>query len=115
MKDDCIFCKILEGKIPSQMVYKDEKVTAFHDVHPLAPVHILIVPNQHIDDLNGVTSGDESSLGHMFTTAKLIAEKEGIQDSGYRVVVNTGAGAGQTVFHLHMHLLGGKQLSNKLC
>lgn len=115
MKDDCIFCKILEGKIPSQTVYKDEKVTAFRDVHPLAPVHILIVPNQHIDDLNGVTSGDETSLGHMFTMARLIAEKEGIQDSGYRVVVNTGSQAGQTVFHLHMHLLGGKQLSNKLC
>jgi histidine triad (HIT) family protein len=115
MKEDCIFCKILEGKIPSQLVYKDEKVTAFRDVHPLAPVHILIVPNQHIDDLNGVTIGDETCLGHMFTAAKLIAEKEGIQESGYRLVVNTGAGAGQTVFHLHMHLLGGKTLSNKLC
>lgn len=115
MKEDCIFCKIIEGKIPSTIVYKDEKVTAFRDVQPLAPVHILIVPNQHLDDLNSATIGDESSLGHMFTTAKMLAEKEGIQDSGYRVVVNTGEGAGQTVFHLHMHLLGGKQLATKLC
>jgi histidine triad (HIT) family protein len=114
MKDDCIFCKILEGKIPSQIVYKDEKVSAFRDVHPMAPIHIVIVPNQHIDDLNSVTIGDETSLGHMFTAARLIADKEGIQQSGYRLVVNTGPGAGQTVFHLHMHLLGGKQLSNKL-
>jgi histidine triad (HIT) family protein len=114
MKEDCIFCKILEGKIPSKIVYKDEKVTAFRDVHPMAPIHILIVPNQHIDDLNSVTIGDETSLGHMFIAARLIADKEGIQQSGYRLVVNTGAEAGQTVFHLHMHLLGGKQLSNKL-
>lgn len=115
MKEDCIFCKILEGKIPSQTVYKDEKVTAFRDVHPLAPIHIIIVPNQHIDDLNGITIGDETSLGHMLIVAKLIAEKEEIQETGYRLVVNTGPGAGQSVFHLHMHLLGGKQLANKLC
>lgn len=115
MKEDCIFCKIIEGKIPSTIIYKDEKVTAFRDVHPMAPVHILIVPNQHLDDLNSVTIGDETSLGHMFTTAKMLAEKEGIQESGYRVVVNTGEAAGQTVFHLHMHLLGGKQLATKLC
>lgn len=115
MKEDCIFCKIVEGMIPSDIVYKDEKVTAFRDIHPMAPVHILIAPNQHIHDLNGITVGDELSLGHMFTVAKMLAEKEGIQESGYRVVVNTGAGAGQTVFHLHMHLLGGKQLPTKLC
>jgi histidine triad (HIT) family protein len=99
MKEDCIFCKIIAGKIPSQIVYKDDKVTAFKDIQPLAPVHILIAL---------------TSLGHLFTTARLIAEKENIAQAGYRLVVNTGAGAGQTVLHLHMHLLGGKHISNKL-
>ena len=114
MKDDCIFCKIIAGKIPSTIVYQDEKVTAFRDVQPMAPVHILIVTNQHIDSINETTVGDETSLGHLFTTARIIAEKEKVNKSGYRLVVNTGAGAGQTVFHVHMHLLGGKQISNKL-
>ena len=115
MKEDCIFCKIIQGKIPSQIIYKDEKVIAFRDIHPMAPVHVLIVPTQHLDQINDATVGDESSLGHLFTTAKLIAEKEGIGESGYRVVVNSGEQAGQTVQHLHMHLLGGKVLSPKLC
>lgn len=114
-KEDCIFCKIIEGKIPSQIVFRDEKVTVFKDINPLAPIHYLIAPNQHISSLNDVTVGDENSLGHMFTVAKLLAEKENIHESGFRVVVNNGPGAGQTVFHLHMHLLGGKQLSSKLC
>jgi histidine triad (HIT) family protein len=114
MKDDCIFCKIIAGKIPSTIVYKDEKVTAFKDVQPMAPVHILIVTNQHIDSINEATIGDETSLGHLFTIARIIAEKENVNKSGYRLVVNTGTGAGQTVFHVHMHLLGGKQISNKL-
>ncbi len=112
MKDDCIFCKIVQGKIPSQVIYKDEKITVFKDINPIAPVHYLIVPNQHIDSLNDVTVGDELSLGHIFTVARLLAEKEGIQE-GYRLVMNTGAGAGQTVLHLHMHLLGGKALTAK--
>jgi histidine triad (HIT) family protein len=114
MKEDCIFCKIIAGKIPSQIVYKDDKVTAFKDIQPLAPVHILIVLNQHIESVNEATIGDETSLGHLFTIARTIAEKENIKQSGYRLVVNSGAGAGQTVFHLHMHLLGGKHISNKL-
>jgi histidine triad (HIT) family protein len=112
MKDDCIFCKIIQGKIPSQTVFKDEKITVFKDINPLAPVHYLIVPNQHIDSLDDVTVGDELSLGHIFTVARQLAEKDGLQ-SGYRLVMNTGAGAGQTVFHLHMHLLGGKPLTAK--
>jgi histidine triad (HIT) family protein len=114
MKEDCIFCKIIAGKIPSQIVYKDDKVTAFKDIQPLAPVHILIALNQHIESVNEATIGDETSLGHLFTIARIIAEKENIKQSGYRLVVNSGAGAGQTVFHLHMHLLGGKHISNKL-
>ena len=114
MKETCIFCKIIAGKIPSQIVYQDEKVTAFRDIQPMAPVHILIVPNQHIETNNDTTVGDETSLGHLFTVARIIAEKENVQEAGYRLVVNSGAGAGQTVFHLHMHLLAGKQLSNRL-
>ena len=114
MKEACIFCKIIAGKIPSQVVYQDEKVTAFRDIQPMAPVHILIVPKQHIETNNDTTVGDETSLGHLFTVARIIAEKENVQESGYRLVVNSGAGAGQTVFHLHMHLLAGKPLSNRL-
>jgi histidine triad (HIT) family protein len=112
MKEDCIFCKILQGKIPSQIIFKDEKVTVFKDVNPLAPIHYLIVPNQHIDSLNDVTIGDELSMGHIFTIARQLADKEGIKD-GYRLVMNTGVDAGQTVLHLHMHLLGGKPLAAK--
>jgi len=112
MKEDCIFCKILQGKIPSQIIFKDEKVTVFKDVNPIAPIHYLIVPNQHIDSLNDVTIGDELSLGHIFTVARQLADKEGIKD-GYRLVMNTGVDAGQTVLHLHMHLLGGKPLTAK--
>ncbi len=114
MKEDCIFCKIIAGKIPSQIVFKDDKVTAFKDIQPMAPVHILIALNQHVESVNEATTGDETSLGHLFTTARIIAEKENIKQSGYRLVVNTGEGAGQTVHHLHMHLLGGKHISNKL-
>jgi histidine triad (HIT) family protein len=114
-KDDCIFCKVIEGKIPSQIVYQDEKVTAFRDIHPVAPTHIVIVPAQHIDSLNEATIGDENSLGHMFTVARMLAEQEGLQESGYRLVINTGTGAGQTVFHFHMHLIGGKTLSTRMC
>ena len=114
MKEDCMFCKIIAGKIPSQIVYQDEKVTAFKDIQPMAPVHILIALNQHIESVNEATIGDETSLGHLFTIARIVAEKENVKQSGYRLVVNTGAGAGQTVFHVHMHLLGGKHISNKL-
>ena len=112
MKEDCIFCKILQGKIPSQIIFKDEKITVFKDVNPVAPIHYLIVPNQHIDSLNDVTIGDEFSLGHIFTIARQLADKEGIKD-GYRLVMNTGVDAGQTVMHLHMHFLGGKHLAAK--
>jgi histidine triad (HIT) family protein len=112
MKEDCIFCKILQGKIPSQIIFKDEKITVFKDVNPVAPIHYLIVPNQHIDSLNDVTIGDELSMGHIFTVARQLAEKEGIKD-GYRLVMNTGVDAGQTVLHLHMHLVGGKHLAAK--
>lgn len=107
---DCIFCKIVSGEIPSTNVYKDEQVTAFRDIHPAAPTHILIVPNKHIYSVNAITPEDEPLIGRLFSIAKQLAAQEGIAEEGYRLVVNTNAGAGQTVFHLHLHLLGGRQM-----
>lgn len=107
---DCIFCKIIKGEIPSTGVYRDEQVTAFRDINPAAPTHVLIVPNRHIDSVNKMSAEDESLLGHMFMAAKTIAAQEGIDESGYRLVVNTNADAGQTVFHIHLHLIGGAPL-----
>jgi histidine triad (HIT) family protein len=107
---DCLFCKIIAGDIPSTNVYKDEQVVAFRDINPAAPTHILIVPNKHIDSANFLIADDEPLIGHLFTVAKGIAEKEGIAESGYRLVMNTNQDGGQTVFHVHLHLLGGRQM-----
>jgi histidine triad (HIT) family protein len=102
---DCIFCKIINSELPSQRVYEDETVVAFYDINPKAKVHILIVPRKHIDSVNQVEKVDETSLGRLFLAAKTIAEEQGVSESGYRLLVNVGSGAGQIVFHLHMHLL----------
>lgn len=107
---DCIFCKIIKGEIPSTSVYRDEQAYAFRDIQPAAPTHILIVPLTHIDSVNAMTATDEQSIGHLFTVAKQIAAQEGLAEKGYRLVINTNADAGQTVFHIHLHLLGGRQL-----
>lgn len=107
---DCIFCKIVAGELPSVGVFRDEQVTAFRDIHPAAPTHILIVPNRHIDSVNALTTEDEPLIGRLFTAAKQIAAQEGIAEGGYRLVTNTNAHAGQTVFHIHMHLLGGARM-----
>ncbi len=107
---DCIFCKIIKGEIPGNIVHKDDHVTAFRDINPAAPTHILIVPNKHIESVNFIIPDDEALIGKLFATAKQLAEKESIAESGYRLVVNTGAEAGQTVFHLHLHLLGGRAM-----
>ena len=111
---DCIFCKIIAGEIPSTQVYRDNRVTAFRDINPAAPVHVLIVPNQHIASVNDLTAEDESLIGHMFTTAKQIAADEGIDESGYRLIINTGPDGGQVVFHLHLHLLGGHRMQHPM-
>lgn len=108
--DDCIFCKIISGEIPSEKVYEDDQVTAFHDLNPAAPTHLLIVPNKHIRSINAIAEEDEQLIGHLFTTARQLAEKSGIDESGYRLIVNTGPDAGQAVFHLHLHLLGGRRM-----
>jgi histidine triad (HIT) family protein len=107
---DCIFCKIIKGEIPSANVYRDEQVTAFRDIHPAAPTHILIVPNKHIDGVHTLAGADEALIGHLFTVAKQLAVQEGIAEKGYRLIVNTGEQAGQTVDHIHLHLLGGKRM-----
>jgi len=109
---DCVFCKIIAGEIPSTTVFRDEQVTAFRDLRPAAPTHILIVPNKHIDSVNLLTSEDEPLIGRLFIIAKQLASQEGIAESGYRLVVNTNAHAGQTVFHIHLHLLGGAPMKN---
>lgn len=107
---DCIFCKIIKGDIPSTNVYKDEQVVAFRDINPAAPIHILIVPKKHIESVNMLIGDDEPLIGHLFTIAKQLAAQEGIEEKGYRLVVNTGVESGQTVDHLHLHLLGGRQM-----
>jgi histidine triad (HIT) family protein len=104
---DCIFCEIVNGKSSAQVIYRDELVTAFHDIHPAAPKHILVVPNKHIPSLNDIKVDDGPILGHLLSVVGQIARQEGIADSGYRTIINTGAYAGQVVYHLHLHILGG--------
>lgn len=107
---DCIFCKIVAGAARADIVYQDEQVTAFRDLHPVAPVHILIVPNRHIDSANALEEDDAPLAGHMLVTARHIAAQMGLSASGYRLIINTGRDGGQTVFHLHMHLIGGRRM-----
>jgi histidine triad (HIT) family protein len=106
----CLFCKIASGEIPSTPVYQDERVYAFADINPKAPVHMLIVPREHISSLAETTPEQNALLGHLFSVAAEIARKNGLS-KGYRVVVNTGEDGGQTVDHLHLHLLGGRRLT----
>ena len=108
---DCIFCKILKGEIPSKKVYEDELVYAFQDIAPAAPVHVLIIPKEHLCCLNEANSEHQALLGHILLTAKKLAKDLGVAESGYRIVNNCGENAGQTVFHLHFHLLAGDTFS----
>jgi histidine triad (HIT) family protein len=110
MDPNCIFCKIVALESPSTIVYNDDQVVAFLDIHPAAPVHILIVPRQHIPSMNHLTSDHETLLAHMHTVAMQLAKKKGIADSGYRLIINCGPDARQAVFHLHLHLLGGREM-----
>ncbi len=107
---DCIFCKIVARQAEANILYQDELVTAFTDLHPATPVHLLIVPNRHLAGVNDVTAADEPALGRLFSVAARLAGEHGVDDSGFRLVVNTGRDGGQEVFHLHMHLLGGKRV-----
>ena len=105
---DCIFCKIVSGEVPSETVHQDEHCVAFNDLSPQAPVHILVIPRKHVDSLDKATAGDSEMLGHLLYSAAEIARELGVAEDGYRVVINTNADGGQTVFHLHVHLLGGR-------
>jgi len=111
---DCIFCKIVNGQIPSDVVYTGDRIIAFRDINPMAPVHILIVPRAHINSLNDVTEHQIPLVGHMVQVAKQLAKQQGIATKGFRVVINCGQQGGQVVQHLHMHLLGGRELSGRL-
>jgi histidine triad (HIT) family protein len=108
---DCLFCKVANGQIPAKVIYRDDLVVAFDDINPQAPQHKLIIPQKHISTLNELQTEDNALIGHMAQTAKMLAKQLNIADDGYRVVMNCNAGAGQTVFHIHMHLLGGRQMT----
>jgi len=107
--EDCIFCKIADGRIPSELIHEDDVCVAFDDLNPQAPTHILIIPREHVDSLDKTTDQHRDALGHLLATAANIARKKGFAGDGYRVVINTNADGGQTVFHLHVHLLAGRQ------
>ena len=111
MSQDTLFAKIARREIPAQIVYQDDEVTAFRDVNPEAPTHILIVPNRVIPTLNDATADDQMLLGKLLLTAQKLAREMGIADSGYRVVMNCNADGGQSVYHIHLHLLGGRKLT----
>jgi len=110
MDKDCLFCRILAKEISAKMVHEDDRAIAFEDINPQAPTHVLIVPRRHIAGLNDVAAEDAALLGHLQLVAAQIARQRGIAESGYRTVLNTGRGAGQSIFHLHLHLLGGRGL-----
>jgi len=105
---DCIFCKIVDGTIPASRVYEDDVCIAFNDLSPQAPTHILVIPREHVDSLAVANSQHQDTLGHLMLTSAEIARERGFSDDGYRVVINTNSDGGQTVFHLHVHLLAGR-------
>lgn len=108
---DCLFCKIIAGDIPAKIVYEDSQVIAFNDIRPKAPTHILLIPRKHIEKLSDLNADDAALSSHLMLTVGKIAEMAGIKENGFRVVVNNGPFSGQEVYHLHFHLLGGKQMS----
>ena len=112
---DCVFCQIVAGKIPSETLYQDEEVIAFRDINPLAPTHVLIIPKRHVASLAQLTDDEMPLIGHMARVANQLAGEEGVAESGYRLVISSGEQGGQIVPHLHMHLLGGRRLSDRLC
>ncbi len=107
---DCLFCKILNGEIPADIVYESDTAIAFRDINPQAPTHVLIIPREHVSTINDITEGHQQLVGTLFSAAREIAAQEGVAESGYRVVMNCNEGAGQSVFHIHLHMLGGRRL-----
>ena len=114
MAEKCLFCDIVAGKIPSDIVYQDEYFLAFRDINPQAPKHMLIIPKAHIASLRELAEEQQSFIGHLILLAKKLAQEEGIEKSGYRLAINCGFEGGQAIPHLHLHLLGGKKLSDQL-
>lgn len=114
MTDPCHFCKIVSDDAKATIVYRDGQVTAFRDIHPVAPTHILIVPNKHIESVNALESEDEQLIGHLFSVARQLANEAGISKSGYRLIVNEGPDGGQTIYHLHLHLIGGQRMRHAM-
>jgi histidine triad (HIT) family protein len=111
---DCIFCKIVAGEIPSEKVYQSDAITAFRDINPAAPTHILIIPNKHIPDNNAFSEEDSPIAGQLFTVVRQLAEQEGIAKDGYRLIINTGPHGHQEVKHMHIHLIGGQSMQHPM-
>ena len=109
-EQDCLFCKILSGDIPADIVYESDSAIAFRDINPQAPMHVLIIPRKHIATINDLDEEDQEVVGSLYLAAKDIARAEGVSDEGYRAVMNCNEGAGQSVFHIHLHVLGGRAL-----
>ncbi len=112
---ECVFCRIVNGELPSDTLYQDDEVMAFRDINPLAPTHVLIIPRRHITSLADLAEKETSIIGRMAGVANKLARQEGVAEKGYRLVVSSGEEGGQVVPHLHMHLLGGRRLSDRLC
>ena len=114
MEENCLFCRIIKGEIPSSKVYEDEEVLAFKDINPAAPIHVLVIPKKHIISLATMEDGDEKIISKIYKVINEIAEKQGFKEKGYRVIVNCGEDEGQEVGHVHFHLLTGKKLAEKI-
>lgn len=113
--ENCIFCKIINKEIPAEIVYEDDKIIAFKDIHPITPVHVLVIPKKHIDSLIDIKEEDKELIGKIYIVINKIAREKGIEQKGFRVIANCGQDGGQEVKHIHFHLLGGKKLGTKLC
>jgi histidine triad (HIT) family protein len=110
-QQSCLFCRMISGEVPADLLHQDEVCVAIRDINPQAPSHVLVIPREHIESLNEASHRDEALLGHLLRVGARIAYDEGHAEDGYRSVINTGAGAGQSVFHLHVHVLGGRSMS----
>ena len=109
--EDCLFCKIVNNEIPAELIFEDDRIVAFNDINPQAPIHILIIPKEHFASLNDIPEEKIDLMGHILLRARQIAQNLGIQESGYRIVLNTARDSGQEVFHIHFHLLGGRRMT----
>ena len=111
MSEDCLFCKLISGEIPATEVYRDDDIFAFEDINPIAPTHILVIPIKHLSDIKSANEEDQQLLGKMLLIANQIATEKGLAEDGFRYVINTGKNGGQTVYHLHLHIIGGRSMS----